>query len=71
MASTMMRLGALALAAVGFTGSIAHAQCAPGCDESGGRIGDDYCDAQCYNAACSWDGGDCDGNELQNEPHHT
>ncbi|HUT77432.1 MAG TPA: LNR domain-containing protein [Polyangia bacterium] len=33
-------------------------ECAPGCPED--WINDDYCDDECYNADCNWDGGDCD-----------
>jgi hypothetical protein len=33
-------------------------QCAPGCPNE--FIGDGVCDEDCYNAACSDDGGDCD-----------
>jgi len=32
--------------------------CAPGCPWD--WIGDGWCDDDCYNSACSWDGGDCD-----------
>ena len=35
-----------------------NADCAPGCSD--GWPGDDYCDPACNNAACNWDGGDCD-----------
>ena len=24
-------------------------------------VGDKNCDGECYNAACEWDGGDCEG----------
>lgn len=33
-------------------------ECAPGCPDY--WINDDYCDSDCYNAACNYDGSDCD-----------
>ncbi len=33
-------------------------ECAPGCPTE--WINDGWCDDECYNAACNWDGGDCD-----------
>lgn len=35
-----------------------NADCAWACPD--GWPGDGYCDAACNNAACNWDGGDCD-----------
>ena len=37
---------------------IVNADCAPGCYDS--WPGDTVCDSACNNAACNWDGGDCD-----------
>ena len=33
--------------------------CAPGCPPD--WVGDGICDAECYNAACNFDLGDCQG----------
>jgi hypothetical protein len=37
---------------------LVNADCAYGCHD--GWPGDGYCDYACNNAACDWDGGDCD-----------
>jgi len=42
-----------------------NADCSPGCLD--GWPGDDYCDYTCNNAACDWDGGDCDDDTSAND----
>jgi hypothetical protein len=42
------------------------ATCDPYCDNI--WVGDGWCDASCYNAACQYDGGDCDDHCEQAQP---